>query len=78
LPLSAAWLEPRPIRRNGTVRNMSFKLTGRNATDLLCAKTDPDFPSAVITCGDSKYRFALYPGKEFEYSLRLYHELGLA
>lgn len=62
---------------NGTVNGVSFMISGRNATNLLCQKTKPGLPSEVITCGDSKYRFALYPGKDVDYSLRLYHELGI-
>lgn len=57
---------------------ISFNLTGTNATDLLCSSSDLGFPSAVIICGDSKYRFALYPGTATDYALRLYHELGTA
>jgi hypothetical protein len=61
---------------NNTVVAVSFSLTGHNATDLVCGATDPGLPSPVITCGDSKYRFALYGGAQTQYALRLYHELG--
>jgi hypothetical protein len=58
------------------VTNVYFKLSGDNATALECSAANPDFPSKVHTCGDSKYRFALTPGSEWEFALMLYHELG--
>ena len=58
---------------------VSFKLSGENATDLTCEKSNPALPSDVITCGESKYRFALKEGTDdYEFALDLYHELGLA
>ncbi|KAJ0325739.1 hypothetical protein COL5a_007247 [Colletotrichum fioriniae] len=64
-------------QQNGTVTNVSFLLSGNNATDLACQGTT-GVPSDVITCGESKYRFTIRPGKETEFALRIYHELGLA
>ena len=61
----------------GGVASISFALTGDDAENLACTAESPDFPSKVITCGESKYRFALYPGRDEEFSVRLYHELGL-
>lgn len=56
-----------------------FKLSGEDATDLTCEKSNPGLPSDVITCGESKYRFSLKEGTgEYEFGLDLYHELGLA
>ncbi|CRK19978.1 hypothetical protein BN1723_012002 [Verticillium longisporum] len=63
---------------DGTIKYVNFKLSGDDADGLLCEAQNPGLPSEVITCGESKYRFALYPGEEFEFALRLYHELGLA
>ncbi|KAL1638573.1 Effector protein PevD1 [Diplodia intermedia] len=66
------------VRKNDGVRSVSFKLSGDDAADLDCSASDPGLPSDVITCGGSKYRFALYSGGESEFALRIYHELGLA
>lgn len=57
-----------------------FKINGTDATDLVCEASSPAFPSEVVTCGESKYRFALYPAEDepYEFALRLYHELGTA
>ncbi|KAG9255657.1 uncharacterized protein F5Z01DRAFT_550652 [Emericellopsis atlantica] len=61
------------------INSVSFKLSGDDATDLACSASNPDFPSEVITCGDSKYRFVLQPGSDdAEFGLTLYHELGPA
>ncbi|RYO96229.1 hypothetical protein DL764_007506 [Monosporascus ibericus] len=61
------------------VTGASFSLTGRNATDLSCEVQDIEkFPTGVITCGDSMYRFALDKGESTEFALHLYHELGVA
>jgi len=67
----------RKFPENGTVTDVSFRLSGSNATNLGCSRSDPGLPSPVFICGDSKYRFALYPGKTTEYALRVYHELGI-
>lgn len=46
---------------------------------MTCEKSNPALPSDVITCGETKYRFALKEGTdEYEFGLHLYHELGLA
>ncbi|EOD43152.1 putative major allergen alt [Neofusicoccum parvum UCRNP2] len=66
------------VRKNDGIQAVFFKLSGKNATDLDCSASNPGFPSDVITCGETKYRFALYPGSTTEFGLRLYHELGLA
>ncbi|KAF9875116.1 hypothetical protein CkaCkLH20_07382 [Colletotrichum karsti] len=65
-------------QENGTLTNVNFSLTGRDATDLACVGANPALPSEVITCGESKYRFTLREGTESEFALRIYHELGLA
>src|SRR6266566_926730 len=62
---------------DGSIQGVDFLLSGDNATNLLCSAASPGFPSPVITCGDTKYRFALYPGKDVQYALRIYHELGI-
>jgi hypothetical protein len=73
------------VRKNepeGTISAVSFKLSGDDAKDLLCEASDPSFPTDVITCGETKYRFALFPSENqdegYEFNLRLYHELGPA
>ncbi len=67
---------------SGTKINVvDFKLSGKDASNLSCTAQSPDFPTPkeVTTCGDSKYRFSLHAGKDGnEFSLRIYHELGLA
>lgn len=64
-----------------SIQAIYFKLSGDDAKDLVCESSDPAYPTEVITCGDSKYRFALAPAKGddgYEFELSLYHELGLA
>ncbi|KAI1259954.1 hypothetical protein F5Y18DRAFT_407686 [Xylariaceae sp. FL1019] len=62
----------------GVVDGVSFVLNGENATDLDCS-AQTGLPSEVISCGDSPYSFALYPGESsYDYTLRLYHALGVA
>ncbi|KAH7310659.1 hypothetical protein B0I35DRAFT_412139 [Stachybotrys elegans] len=65
-----------------TVSAVGFKLTGDENSDLDCFQENPVFPApnSVAICGDSKYRFSLHPGEseEYEFSLRIYHELGTA
>ncbi|KAG6117325.1 hypothetical protein E4U13_001183 [Claviceps humidiphila] len=61
------------------VTHLSFKLSGRDAQDLLCSADNIPFPDARkgYVCGDSKYRFSLRPGTEgAEYGLMIAHELG--
>ncbi|KAI1397507.1 hypothetical protein F4819DRAFT_471889 [Hypoxylon fuscum] len=67
----------------GTVDGVSFKLSGDDAKDLSCSATadavKSGLPTDVITCGDSKYRFAVLAGADSStFSLRIYHELGTA
>lgn len=66
------------VRKNDGIQSVSFKLSGKDAKDLDCSASNPGLPSEVITCGETKYRFALYSGQESEFALRIYHELGLA
>ncbi|KAK2015835.1 hypothetical protein LZ32DRAFT_689495 [Colletotrichum eremochloae] len=67
------------VRRHedGTVTNVNFHLSGDDAKDLLCEGAT-GVPSEVITCGETKYRFAILKGEETDYALRIYHELGPA
>lgn len=66
------------VRKNdGAVQSVSLKLSGKNATDLDCSASNPALPSEVITCGATKYSFALVQGSTSDYGLRVYHELGL-
>ncbi|PHH92677.1 hypothetical protein CDD83_6095 [Cordyceps sp. RAO-2017] len=74
------------VRKNAapdgtTIRVVDFKLDGDDAHGLGCTVQAPAYypkPSEVSTCGSSKYRFALHPGNDTEFSLRIYHETGLA
>lgn len=68
------------VRENadGSLMATSFLLSGEAAANLTCSASDPSLPSEVYICGDSKYRFALVPGSEYKYGLRIYHELGTA
>lgn len=63
-----------------TIQSVYFKINGTDATDLVCSVSDPAYPSKVITCGESKYRFAIAPAavEPYEFELSLYHELGPA
>jgi len=74
--VAIADLHVRMFPENGTVMDVSFLLSGRDAANLSCSRHAPELPSAVFACGDSKYRFALYKGKTVDYALRVYHELG--
>jgi hypothetical protein len=68
-------------KNNGTIESVSFKLTGKNATDLECSGGPyPVLPSEVETCGDSKYRFGMYQPENSTdtFAIRVYHELGTA
>ncbi|KAG6317524.1 hypothetical protein E4U22_006157 [Claviceps purpurea] len=60
------------------VTHLSFKLSGRDAQDLLCSAENLPFPERNgYTCGDSKYRFSLRSGTDgAEYGLMIAHELG--
>ncbi|KAI0844658.1 hypothetical protein F5Y00DRAFT_248286 [Daldinia vernicosa] len=67
----------------GIVDGVSFKLTGNDATDLSCSATADQItdgvPTDVITCGDSKYRFALVGSPDYStFILQVFHELGTA
>ncbi|XXG95733.1 hypothetical protein Hte_002003 [Hypoxylon texense] len=66
----------------GVVDGVGFVLGGEDATDLSCSATADEvagLPTGVVTCGDSKYRFALLAGPDSStFTLRVYHELGLA
>lgn len=60
------------------VKAVSFTLDGRDATGLSCSASNPGDHSEVITCGDSKYRFAIWGVDGGSFNLRVYHETGLA
>ncbi|KAG5947866.1 hypothetical protein E4U59_006731 [Claviceps monticola] len=62
------------------VKHVDFKLSGRDAQDLVCSADDLSYPErAVYNCGDSKYRFSLHTGTDgHPFSLTIYHELGPA
>ncbi|CAJ2508961.1 Uu.00g139870.m01.CDS01 [Anthostomella pinea] len=64
---------------SAVVDSVAFTINAVEATNLACF-AETGVPSEVVTCGDSKYRFALYPGTASydSFALRLYHETGLA
>ncbi|KAF1942181.1 hypothetical protein EJ02DRAFT_324048, partial [Clathrospora elynae] len=69
------------LRRDGkTVNTVDFKLSGNDAKNISCSTSNPAIPSAVITCGTSKYRFSLTTGPNHisEYGLVIYHETGVS
>ncbi|KAF2758027.1 hypothetical protein EJ05DRAFT_476302 [Pseudovirgaria hyperparasitica] len=66
------------VRKNNGIQAVGFKLSGNDGSAIDCSASTPGFPSDVITCGETKYRFALYPGQTTEFGLRIYHELGTA
>lgn len=66
-------------KNNGTLQSVSFKIDGRNATDLSCVGGPyPTLPAPIVNCGDSKYRFAMTKDINGDYPITLYHELGTA
>jgi hypothetical protein len=64
---------------NGTIQSVYFKLSGENATDLVC-KTGviPSLPAPVVTCGDSDYRFGMVGPMNGDYGLAIYHQTSPA
>jgi hypothetical protein len=45
-------------KNNGTIQSVYFKLSGENATDLVCETgVIPSLPAPVVNCGDSDYRY---------------------
>lgn len=65
--------------KDAKISSVSFKLSGKDAKDLLCEARNPT--TEVVTCGDSDYRFALTHGTpidEFEFALSLYHQTAPA
>lgn len=63
------------LRKNPSIQNAGFKLSGNNATNLACEiGAVAKLPSEVVTCGTSDYRFGLVQGKDTEYGLAIYHQ----
>ncbi|KAF2997389.1 hypothetical protein E8E13_004905 [Curvularia kusanoi] len=62
------------VRKNDGIQGASFKLSGKNATDLECSIGATTLPSKVVTCGDSDYRFGLTKGDTTEFGLAIYHQ----
>ncbi|KAI1654761.1 hypothetical protein F4813DRAFT_392277 [Daldinia decipiens] len=67
----------------GAVDGVSFKLTGTGAKDLSCSAAANQIasgvPTNVITCGDSKYRFAVTENTDASsFTLQIFHETGTA
>ncbi|KAI2610365.1 uncharacterized protein GGS25DRAFT_488484 [Hypoxylon fragiforme] len=66
----------------GNIDGISFKLTGRDATDLTClASFDKvqGLPTDVINCADGKYRFRVAAGADSNsFAVTIYHEVGTA
>lgn len=78
------------IRKNTTeagekvITAVSFELDGDDAQNLPCHVSNPRFPDPkgadIGNCKDTKYSFTLHAGTDntTDYSLRIYHETGLA
>ncbi|OAL06134.1 hypothetical protein IQ06DRAFT_301178 [Phaeosphaeriaceae sp. SRC1lsM3a] len=69
------------LRKNDSgIQSISFKLSGQNATDILCEVSPfTGFPSKTVTCGstdpDSGYRFiAIEPKGEGDADIAVYHQ----
>lgn len=65
------------LRKNDGIQAVYFKLSGNNATDIVCQTgAVPSIPSEVVTCGETKYRFGLVedPSGGSEPSVAVYHE----
>lgn len=68
-------------RNNGTIQSVYFKLSGENATDLVCETgAIPSLPAPVVTCGDSDYRFGMLAPANgtTEFGIAVYHQTGVA
>jgi hypothetical protein len=71
-------------KNNGTIQSVYFKLSGDNATDLVCERgVIPSLPAPVVTCGDSDYRFGMVaPNSEWndsdDFGLAIYHQTSPA
>ncbi|KAG6169787.1 hypothetical protein E4U51_001399 [Claviceps purpurea] len=61
------------------VTHVSFRLSGRDADNVLCTADNVPFPKRDIhVCGDSMYSFVLRPGTDgAEYGLALSHGLAI-
>ncbi|KAG6031508.1 hypothetical protein E4U41_007542 [Claviceps citrina] len=64
------------------IEMVSFRLSGDNATDIVCEGNKPEYPNpkSVFSCANSYYSFSLHPGVSagYEFSLQIYHALGAA
>ncbi|KAH7402473.1 hypothetical protein BKA66DRAFT_448833 [Pyrenochaeta sp. MPI-SDFR-AT-0127] len=65
------------VRKNEGIQNVSFKLSGNNATGISCEiGAVPTIPSEVVTCGESDYRFGVVedPNGGSEAGIAVYHQ----
>ncbi|KAE8367087.1 hypothetical protein BDV27DRAFT_155323 [Aspergillus caelatus] len=61
----------------GKVTDVSFKLSGDDATNLACSAKNPTLGYEVADstrCGDSDYLFNLLRGEDTGYALAVFHE----
>lgn len=61
----------------GKVTDISFKISGDNATNLACSAQNPTLGYEVADstrCGDSDYLFNLLRGEDTDYALAVFHE----
>ncbi|KAJ4374007.1 hypothetical protein N0V83_002746 [Neocucurbitaria cava] len=66
-------------KNNGTIQAVYFKLSGNNATGIVCETgAVPTVPSEVVTCGTSDYRFGVVEdpngGEDTDVGLAIYHQ----
>ncbi|GJC83321.1 effector protein PevD1 [Colletotrichum liriopes] len=63
--------------QNGTITNVNFSfISSEDDKALDCEGINPGFPSTVITCGQSYYRFKLGNGIKTRFSLSFFHQLA--
>ncbi|KAL2820126.1 hypothetical protein BJX63DRAFT_428447 [Aspergillus granulosus] len=61
----------------GKVTDVSFSLSGDNATNLACSVKNPTLgvqAADSTRCGDSDYLFSLIRGSDTDYALSVFHE----
>nr|XP_036580477.1 protein elicitor protein [Colletotrichum truncatum]KAF6788389.1 protein elicitor protein [Colletotrichum truncatum] len=65
-------------QQDGSVVSVGLHITGHDATNLECSKTDGVVLGEVYNCGDSKYSFSLVKGRFDTWGVHVYHRWGVA
>ncbi|KAL0933677.1 uncharacterized protein CTRU02_210476 [Colletotrichum truncatum] len=63
---------------DGTVESVGLHITGPDAGEIECSKSDGVVLGEKYKCGDSKYSFALIEGVFDTWGIRVYHQWGVA